>query len=70
MCDLTKAYFRNVGVDFDEINISRSEENRKAMLEASDGVDQAPVVNFDGRIIIGYQPDVYDILIKEDEKKK
>jgi arsenate reductase-like glutaredoxin family protein len=65
MCDLTKAYFKNADIDFDEINISKSEENKKAMLEASSGVDRTPIVEFDGRIIVGYQPDIYDILTKD-----
>jgi glutaredoxin len=69
MSDLTKAFFRNADVDFDEINVSTSEENKKILLEASSGNEQTPVVDFDGRIIIGYQPDIYDILIKEGEKE-
>jgi len=69
MCDLTKAFFRNAGIDFDEINVSKNEENKKILLEISSGNDLTPVVDFDGRIIIGYQPDIYDILIKEGDKE-
>jgi glutaredoxin len=68
MCDLTKAYFRNADIDFEEVNITGSEENKKAMIEATNGIDRAPVVIIDGRVVAGYQPDVYDILIKESEK--
>ena len=69
MSDLTKAFFRNADVDFDEINVSKNEENKKILLEVSSCNDQTPVVDFDGRIIIGYQPDIYDILIKEGDKE-
>lgn len=70
MCDLTKAYFRDAGLDFDEFNISNNDENRKIMLEATGDEGQTPVVDFDGRIIVGYQPDVYGILIKEGDTEK
>lgn len=68
MCDLTKAFFRNADVDFDEVNVSKNDQNKKALLEASNGSAITPTVDFDGRIIVGYQPDIYDMLIKEGEK--
>src|ERR1700722_3043327 len=68
MCDLTKDFFREAGIDFDEINIMPGGEGEKEHLEVS-GDNKTPTVDFDGRIIVGYQADVYDLLVKEHEAK-
>jgi glutaredoxin 3 len=68
-CELTKVYFRNAGIDYQELEIQRNNVARLKMIEIS-GQEETPVVEFDGRVVIGYRPDVYDILIGENDKLK
>ena len=53
------------GIDFDEINVSTDKAATAYLVEATGGNVLLPTVEFDGRIVSGYQPDVYDILLKE-----
>jgi glutaredoxin len=59
---LTKDYFRTAGIDFFDYNITDNKTYEKELLEAS-GELITPVVIFDGRVIVGFQPDVYTMLI-------
>ncbi len=66
LSDLAKKFFAEAGIDFTEFNISKSKEYESELLSISSDVI-IPTVDFDGRIITGYQPDVYSLLIKAGE---
>ncbi len=70
-CDLAKGYFRDSNLDYTEIDVSKSEGDMGRMQELS-GNAETPVVVIDGRVIPGFQPDIFDIILKpkEEEEKK
>ncbi len=67
LCELAKQYFRMHGIDFEECDISKDDDARERIHELSEQ-QITPVVDFDGRMIVGYKPDIYDLLLAgEDE---
>ena len=66
LCELTKDYFRQAGLDFEEADVVSDKNALKALQDLTKKSD-TPVVSFDGRIIIGFQPDLYSILIQKSE---
>ena len=66
ICELAKDYFRQSGLDFDEQDVVHDKNALKALEDLTKKSD-TPVVDFDGRIIIGFQPDLYNILIQKNE---
>jgi glutaredoxin len=66
LCELTKDYFRQAGLDFEEADVLHDKNALKALQDLTKKSD-TPVVNFDGRIITGFQPDLFGILIQKSE---
>ena len=62
MCYLTKDFFRNAGVDFYEYNVEKNPEAMRVMQQKS-GQSMTPVTEIDGRIICGYQPEVFNNIV-------
>lgn len=69
LCELAKSYFRDMGMDYLEFNVAKDTVAQAKMFELSEQV-ATPVVSFDGRIIVGYRPDIYEQLLQADQKKK
>jgi len=55
-CHKTREYFKNKGVNFEDIDVSESPEKAKEMVEKS-GQMSVPVIDFKGEIIIGFDQD-------------
>lgn len=68
-CTLTKEYFRQQGIDFDEIDISKDPAGADVMMTKS-GQRVPPVVEIDGHVVSGYRPDVFDTVVHKDEKEE
>ncbi len=66
LSDLAKKFFNEVGIDYTEYNINSNNDYSKELMEVSGDVI-IPTVDFDGRIIAGYQPDVYNLILKASE---
>ena len=68
MCYLAKEFFRNSGIDFYEYDVEKNPEAMKKMVQES-GQEMTPVVIIDGRIVCGYQPEVFSNILNNEEKK-
>lgn len=55
-CKMTKAWFKENNVTYAEKDVTLDEAAQKAMIEKS-GQMGVPVIDIDGKIIVGYQPD-------------
>ncbi len=63
-CVKLKNYLKSKQVDFNEINVSASEENRRRLIEAS-GQSAVPVTVFDsGEVVIGFDKEKLDTLLQ------
>lgn len=62
-CVYAKNFFKEKGVSFEDIDVSRDHARAMEMVEKS-GQMGVPVIDIGGEIIVGFQPDVFDELIK------
>lgn len=69
LCELCKSYFRDKGMDYLEFMINKDRNAEIKMKEISEQ-DTTPVVEFDGRVIVGYRPDLFDQLTAEPTRKE
>ena len=61
-CYLAKEYLKSRGVDFEEIDVSENEAAAKEMIEKS-GQMGVPVIEIDGKIVIGFDKEKIDQLL-------
>ena len=62
---LAKEWFKEKGVEFKDIDVSRDHDAAKEMIEKS-GQMGVPVVEINGELTIGFRPDVFESLLKKD----
>ena len=62
-CTLTKNYFDKIGVKYTEIDVSADEDAARAMIQKS-GQMGVPVIDIDGKMLVGYRPNEFDQLLK------
>ena len=62
MSQLAADYFRQNGFDFEEINVDKDKAAGDEVFNRTKG-RETPVAEIDGRIVTGYRPDVYEILL-------
>ncbi len=60
-CDLVRTYLTSNGFDFNEIDISKNLLAAKDMYEISNQ-HLVPVTVVDERVVIGYRPEVFDLI--------
>jgi len=68
MCDLARDYLRVGGFNFDEINLDREKQYSEGIY-ARAGKEETPIVEINGRIVVGYRPEVYEILLEGSSKE-
>ena len=61
-CYLAKEYLKSRGVDFEEIDVSENETAAREMIEKS-GQMGVPVIEIDGKIVIGFDKEKIDQLL-------
>lgn len=61
-CTLAKNYFTKMGVAYEDKNVQQDGNAAQEMITKS-GQMGVPVIDIDGQIIIGFQPDVFEKLI-------
>ena len=61
-CVMAKDYFKENGVEFKDVDVGRDREAAKEMIEKS-GQMGVPVIDIDGNILVGFQPDVFKSLL-------
>jgi hypothetical protein len=62
MDELARMYFRAEGHEYLESDVSR-DANAKLKMEEISGQDQTPVADIDGRVVVGYRPDLYKLVL-------
>ena len=61
-CVMARDYFKENGVEFEDVDVGRDREAAKEMIEKS-GQMGVPVIDIDGNILVGFQPDVFKSLL-------
>jgi len=67
-CKKTKEFLKENKIPYTEKNVTIS-KNQKEMIEKSNQTG-VPVLNIDGKIIVGYDPDEILELVKKGKKKE
>ncbi|MFA6375781.1 MAG: glutaredoxin domain-containing protein [Candidatus Paceibacterota bacterium] len=62
-CSTLKDYLKDKKVNFTEVDVSEDEKERNEMIELS-GQIGVPVVNVDGKIIVGFDKEQIDEVLK------
>lgn len=62
-CVYTKEYFKSKSVTFTDIDVSRDRAKGQEMVLKS-GQMGVPVIDIDGNILVGFQPNEFDKLLK------
>jgi glutaredoxin-like YruB-family protein len=62
-CVFAKDFFRNNGILFKELNVASDKVAAQEMVEKS-GQMGVPVVDIDGNLIVGYQPEEFERLLE------
>jgi glutaredoxin-like YruB-family protein len=63
-CKKVKNYLEEQGVDYEDIDVSDNPEKQQEMVEKSDQMG-VPVVDVDGEIIVGFEPDKIEQALEE-----
>lgn len=58
-CKMTKQYLARKNIVYTDIDVSASEQAAQQMIQKS-GQQGVPVIDIDGKIIVGYQPAAID----------
>lgn len=62
-CVYAKNFFKGKGVAFEDVDVSRDRARAMEMVEKS-GQMGVPVIDIGGNIIVGFQPEAFEELIK------
>jgi glutaredoxin-like YruB-family protein len=62
-CFMAKEYFKEKGIEFEEIDVSKDEKAAIEMIQKS-GQMGVPVIEIDGQIVIGFDKEKIDELLK------
>lgn len=63
-CVMAKEYFNNKKVSYEDKNVGLDRAAAKEMITKS-GQMGVPVIDIDGKIIVGFQPDVFEELLNK-----
>ncbi len=67
-CKRVKEFLKEKGVKFDDIDVASNQEAAKEMIEKS-GQMGVPVIDIDGKIIIGFDQNVIENELGKGDKK-
>ena len=62
-CVYAKDYFKENNVSFEDIDVSKDRAKAQEMVEKS-GQMGVPVIDIDGNILVGFQPEAFEQLLK------
>lgn len=63
-CVYAKEYFKQKGVEFEDIDVTKNESLAREMIMKS-GQMGVPVIDIDSNIVVGFQPDVFEELLSK-----
>lgn len=62
-CVYAKEYFKENNVPFEDIDVSKDRAKAQEMVTKS-GQLGVPVIDINGNILVGFQPEAFDLLLK------
>lgn len=65
-CVYTKDFFKDNSVVFEDVDVSK-DYNRAVEMVQKSGQQGVPVIDIDGRIIVGFQPELFLELINKNK---
>ena len=65
-CKLAKEYVKSKGFDYINKDVGEDAKAREEMMEKSGGILSTPVIDIDGKIIIGFEKSKIDLLLGAD----
>jgi glutaredoxin-like YruB-family protein len=68
-CLMTKKYLKEKGAEFEEIDVSKDEKAAQEMIKKS-GQMGVPVIEIDGQIVIGFDKEKIEKLLKVANNKR
>lgn len=63
-CNVAKNYFKEIGVQYEDYNVGEDHEKAVEMVKKS-GQRGVPVIDIDGKIIVGFNKEAIDELVKK-----
>ncbi len=63
-CTMAKDYFTQKGLAYEDKNVGMDRQAAQEMIMKS-GQMGVPVIDIGGKVVVGYQPDVFEKLINE-----
>ena len=63
-CELTKEFLKEKGIEYEEKNVENDLQAREEMIQKS-GQLGVPVIDIEGKIIIGYSPEEIEEALRE-----
>ena len=64
-CVMAKNYFKKIGVEYNDVDVSTDDNAAREMVMKS-GQMGVPVIDIDGNIIVGFQPDAFQELLNSE----
>lgn len=61
-CVMAKNYIKSKGLEFEDVDVSQDQQKAIEMVQKS-GQMGVPVIEIDGKIVVGYQPQIFDSLL-------
>ncbi len=62
-CTYAKTYFKENNVAFEDVDVTKDQSRAQEMITKS-GQMGVPVIDINGEIVVGFQPDVFEKLLK------
>jgi len=62
-CIYAKEFFKEKGVAFEDVDVSRDHARATEMVNKS-GQMGVPVIDIDGEVIVGFQPDAFEHFLR------
>ena len=62
-CVYAKEYFKQNNIAFEDVDVTKDRAKAQEMITKS-GQMGVPVIDIDGNILVGFQPDAFDSLLK------
>ncbi len=63
-CVMAKNYFKDNKVEFEDIDVAADPAKGQEMV-AKSGQMGVPVIDIEGKIVVGFQPKVFEMIFKE-----
>jgi glutaredoxin len=67
--NMTKDFFRERGCDFEEKHVLPDSDTEEYLRNKTDqkggGILTLPIVEIDGRAVVGFRPDIFEIALRE-----